>query len=73
MPQQALRRQHDERQRVGLEQQRLPAQQVKVLRRGRAVGDAHVEVGGELQEALDARARVIRPLPFVAVGQQEDQ
>ncbi len=71
--QQALRRQHDERQRIDEEQRRLPPQQVEVLRRGRAVGDADVDVGGELQEALGTRARVVGPLPFVRVRQQQDE
>ena len=73
MPQQALRRHHDERQRIGLEQQRLAPQQMEVLRRRRAVGDAHVGVGGGVEEALEPRARVVRPLAFVAVGQQQHQ
>ena len=73
MAQQALRREHDERQRIGVEQQRLTAQHVEVLRGGRAVDDAHVQVGSQLQEALDARARVIRPLAFVAVRQQQHE
>ena len=46
--QQALRREHDQRQRIGLQQQRLPPQQVEVLRGGRAVGEAQVDVGGQL-------------------------
>ena len=73
MAQQALRRQHDQRQRIGVEQQRLTAQQVEVLRRGRAVGEAQVDVGGGLEEALGTRARVIGALAFVAVRQQEHQ
>ena len=56
-----------------VQQRRLAAQQVEELRRGRAVGDADVDVGGELQEALRPRARVVRPLPFVRVRQQQDQ
>ena len=73
MPQQALRRQHDQRQRVDEQQRRLAAQQVEVLRGGRAVGDPHVDVGGQLQEPLGARARVIRPLAFVRVRQQQHE
>ena len=65
MPQQALRREHDERQRIDLQQRGLPAEQVEVLRRGRAVGDADVDVGSELQEPLGPRAGVIGPLAFV--------
>ena len=73
MAQQALRREHDERQRIGVEQQRLAAQHVEVLCGGRAVDDAHVEVGGQLQEALHTRARVIRALALVAVRQQQHE
>ena len=73
MAQQALRRQHDERQRIDEEQCRLPPQQVEVLRRGRAVGDADVDVGRELQEAFRPRARVVRALAFVRVRQQQDE
>ena len=56
-----------------LEQRRLPAQQVEVLRRRRAVDEAQVDVGRRLQEALGTRARVLRSLAFVAVRQQEHQ
>ena len=73
MAQQALRRQHDERQRIALEQRRLAAQQVEVLRRGRAVDQPQVDVGRRLQEALGPRARVLGPLAFVAVRQQQHQ
>ena len=73
MTEQALRRHHDERQRIGLQQQRLAAQHVKVLRRRRAVDDAHVGVGGGIQKALEPGARVVGPLAFVAVRQQQDQ
>ena len=66
-------REHHERQRIGVEQQRLAAQHMEVLRGGRAVDDAHVEVGGELQEALDAGARMIRALALVAVRQQQHE
>ena len=44
------------------QQRRLPAQQVEVLRGRRAVGDAQVDVGGELQETFRPRARVVRAL-----------
>ena len=46
---------------------------MEVLRRGGAVRDAHVDVGRELQEPLGPRARVIGPLPFVRVRQQQHQ
>ena len=46
---------------------------MEVLRGGGAVGDAQVVLGGELQVALQPAAGVLRPLPLVAVGQEEDQ
>ena len=73
MPQQALGREDDERQRIPLEQRRLPPQHVEVLRRGGAVHQPQVDVGGRLQEALGARARVLGALALVAVRQQEHQ
>ena len=62
-PQQALRGEHDERPRRRHE--RLPAQQVEVLRRRRAVRDPDVRLRRELEEALErarssARARCPR-------------
>jgi hypothetical protein len=73
MSQQALRRQHDQRQRIGFEQRCLATEEVEELRGGRAVGEAHVHVGRELEETLGPRARMIGPLPFVAVRQQQHQ
>ncbi len=73
MPQQALRRQHDERKRVDRQHRGLAAEQVEVLRGGRAVGDADVRVGGGLQESLDAGGRMLRPLAFVRMRQQQYQ
>ena len=58
---------------VGGEQTRLAPQQVEILRRGRAVGDAQIILGGELQEALQPRAGMLRPLALVAVRQQQHQ
>ena len=69
--QQALRRHHDERPRGRVE--RLAAQQVEVLRRGRAVGDADVVLRGELEEPLEPRARVLRAVALVAVREQQRQ
>ena len=68
-PEQALRGHHDER--PGARVERLPAQQVEILRGGRAVGDPDVLLGGELQEPLEARARVLRAVALVAVRQQQ--
>ena len=60
-----------ERARRGVE--RLAAQQMEVLGRGRAVGDADVLLGRELEEALELGARVLRPVALVAVRQEEGQ
>ena len=46
---------------------------VEVLRGGRAVDDADVLLRGELQEALEPRARVLGPVALVAVREQERQ
>ena len=56
MTQQALRRQDDQRQRIGLQQQRLTPQQVEILRRGRAVDEPQVDVGGRAGNAQAARS-----------------
>ena len=70
-PQQALRRHHDERSRRRVE--RLPADEVEVLGGRRAVRDADVLLRGELEEALQARARVLGPVPLVAVREEQGQ
>src|SRR5688572_25097776 len=73
MPEQALGG-HDHQRAWQLgEQSRLAAQQVKVLRRRGAVGDAHVALGRLLQEALQAGARMLRSLTLVAVGEKQHQ
>src|SRR5215216_4462976 len=48
---------------------RLAAQHMKILSGGRAVDHLHVLLRAELQEPLDARARMLGPLPFIPVGQ----
>ena len=45
----------------------------KYWRRRRAVRDAHVLLRGELEEALEPRARVLGPVALVAVRQEERQ
>ena len=47
--------------------------QMIVVARRRGIRDAQVAFGGELQEALEPRARMFRPLAFVAVRQQQRQ
>src|SRR5207245_8722502 len=50
---------------------RLPPQQMEVLGRRGAVRDPDVPVRAEREEALDAGARVLGSLAFVAVRQEE--
>ena len=52
---------------------RLAAEQVEVLGRGRGARDADVALGGQRQEALQARGGVLRARALVAVGQQQRQ
>jgi hypothetical protein len=44
---------------------------VEVLRRRRRVDDAHVVLRAQVQEAFDARARVLGALPLVRVGEEQ--
>ena len=62
MAQQALRRQHEQRQRIAAQQRGLPAQQVEVLRGGRAVDEAQVDVRRRLEECVRA-GRSSAPAP----------
>src|SRR6185312_15184302 len=54
-------------------EQRLAAQHVEILRGRGRIRHAHVLLRAHLQEALEPRARVFGPLPFVAVRQQQHQ
>ena len=67
--QQALRRHHHER--ALLLHERLAPEQVEVLGWGGAVGHANVALRGELEEALDAAARVLGAAALVPVGKQQ--
>ena len=69
--QQRLRRHQD--QRLAELAVQLAAQDVEIVGRRRAVGDLHVVFGAQLQEALEARGGVLRPLALVAVRQQADE
>ena len=69
LAQQRLRR-HDH-QRTLQRPPGLATQQVEVLGRRRAVGDAQIAFGRRLQEALDAAAGVLRTAPLVAMRQQQ--
>src|SRR5579875_2947790 len=73
MTQQALGSEENQRARLTPRRVRLRAQQVKVLRGGRAVSDAPVILGGQLQVALNACAGVFRPLSLVAVWQEQHE
>src|SRR5215470_19515809 len=68
VPQEALRAHDDE----GLPEVpvHLPPERVEVLRRRAQVADLHVLLGGQLEKALEPRARVLRTLSLVAVRQQ---
>ena len=71
MAQQRLRRHQDQRlAEVALQ---LPAQDVEIVGRRRAVGDLHVVLGAQLQEALEPGRGMLRPLAFIAVRQQADE
>ena len=69
--QQRLRRHQD--QRLAEVALHLAAQDVEVVGRRRAVGDLHVVFGAKLQEALEPRRGVLRPLAFIAMRQQADE
>jgi hypothetical protein len=71
--QQALGGHHHQRPAQILQQRGLAAQQVEVLGGGRAVADPHVALGRQLEEALQPGRGVFRPLPLVAVRQQQDE
>src|SRR5581483_4714651 len=51
----------------------LAAEEVEVLGGGGRVADLDVVLGAELEPALEPRARVLRPLPLVAVREQHDE
>src|SRR5215831_9699868 len=69
VPQQALRREDDER--LAVRTDHLPAQQEEHLHRGRRDADLDVVVGAQLQIALDAPGGVLGALAFVAVRQHQ--
>ena len=71
MPQQALGRHHD--QRLAPRAQHLPAQQWKYCAGVVGLHDLDVVLGGEREEALEAGAGVLGPLPFEAVRQQQHE
>src|SRR5713226_133619 len=57
-------------QRLAPQAAHLPAQQVEILRGGRGLANLHVVFGGELHEALHARAGMLWSLALVAVRQK---
>ena len=68
---QALRG-HDDQGATGCVE-RLPPQEMEVLSGRRAVRHANVLLRGELEEALEPRARVLGPVAFVSMWQQQRQ
>src|SRR5579883_2012617 len=69
--QHAFRGEHD--QRLAPVAQGLAAQQVEILGGVGGLADLEIVARGQLQEALDAGAGVLRSLPFVAVRQKQHQ
>src|SRR3989442_12942519 len=69
VPQQAFRA-HDD-QRLAKVAYHLQAQQMEDLRRSGRHADLHVVLGAELQIALRPRRRMLGPLPFVAMRQEQ--
>src|SRR5687767_4578780 len=67
---QALGAHHDQRTSVTAEAECLPTQEVEVLPRRGADGNAKISLSGELKESLESRAGMFRPLPLVSVGKQ---
>jgi hypothetical protein len=53
--------------------QHLAAQQVKILRGRRRLANLHIVVRRQLEESLHARARVLGPVAFVSVRQEQHQ
>src|SRR5437773_11287881 len=71
MPQQRLRRHHDERfARIVLH---LTPERMKVLRRRRGIDHLHVSFRAQGEESLQARAGVLRSLSLVSMRKQEYQ
>ena len=71
MPEQTLRRHHD--QGFAARVAHLAAQDMKVLRRRGRVTHLNVVFRAQGEEALEPGARVLGSLSFVPVGEQEDQ
>ena len=69
MPQQALRREHDER--LAPVAYHLPAKAVEVLGRRRWRDDLEIVFGGEEQESFEAGARMLGAFAFEGVRQEQ--
>ena len=55
---------------ITAKQKHLPAKDVEILTRRGHIANLDIVLGRQLQEPLDAGARVLRPLALVAVRQQ---
>jgi hypothetical protein len=53
--------------------ERLPPERVKVVRRRARIEDPDVALCGELKEALEPRARMLRAATLIAMGKEEGQ
>src|SRR5581483_4355849 len=60
-------------QRLSPRPERLPSQQMEILRGVRWLADLEVVGRSQLQKALDTRAGMLRTLAFVTVWQQQHQ
>ena len=71
VPQQRLGR-HDD-QRLAERAQHLATQDMEIIGWRRDVGDLDIAFRTQLQEALQTRRTMFRPLPFIAMRQQADE
>src|SRR5579875_949104 len=71
MAQHAFGRKHD--QRLAPSAQRLPPQQMEILRGGGRLADLDIVACRKLQKTLDATARMFRSLSLVSVRQKHHQ
>ena len=53
--------------------ERLPPERVEVVRRRARIEDPDVALGGQLQEPLEPRTRMLRATALITVGKEEGQ